>query len=125
MLVDLRRDVQPPERLPQLEQVAAVGRVVLRGLHGLQRGPLRLACCSAWARTASQGAICRSLGRSGILSRTLSAPRRASPACRSRAASLDLGVRVGLALGPAGLRRVRRAGHHVEGVLLPARVAPT
>ena len=42
-------------------------------------------CCSAWASTASHGASCRSLGRSGILSGT-SRARSGRPALRSAAA---------------------------------------
>ena len=41
-LVDLRHDVELPERLGQLQQVPGVGGEVLRGLDLLERGPLRL-----------------------------------------------------------------------------------
>ena len=41
-LVYLRHDVKPPERLRDLQEVPGVRGPVLRGLHLLQRGPLRL-----------------------------------------------------------------------------------
>ena len=76
-------------------------------------------CCRAWARTASHGASCRSLGRSGIVSRTARAPVDVALAAQLSGLP-DRGVGVGLPLGPARLRRVRRPGRDVDRVLLPA-----
>ena len=75
--------------------------------------------CIACASTASHGAICRSLGRSGIRSDTASAAA-VSPGQAQLVSLPDGGVGVGLALRAGRLGRVRRAGHHVNGVLLPA-----
>ena len=81
--------------------------------------PSGLLRCMAWASTASHGAICRSLGRSGI--RRSTAPAASwSPRRPQFADPLEGGPAVRRAFGAGRLRRVRRAGHDVDRVLLPA-----
>ena len=118
-LVDLRHDVQPPERLPQLEEVPGVGREVLRGLDLLERGPLRLVLLQRLGEDGLPRCQLQVAGPVRHPQRDL--PREVVPSRPAeRGGACDLRRGVGVPLGPGRLRRVRRPGHHVDRVLLPA-----
>ena len=102
-LVYLRYDVEPPVRLGQLQEVAGVRGVVLRGLHLLERGPLRLVLLQhlghdcfpraraggRWAGPAWPGGLPGRLGVSpgGAARRAAGSPRRCRPPARPGSAA--------------------------------------
>jgi len=116
-LVDPRDREFPPERLGERQQVTAIGGAVLRGLDLLQGGQLRVV-------------LRHGPGEHGLPRGPVPHPvrLRRGPRHRQRRGPVTLPEQVpgpldglageGLALGPGHARRVRRAGHHVRGVLL-------